>query len=102
MIRAHHLAAGAKGELKVSDLAVQKGGFTSKTYLITNAHGLPVRAEVTGGEISGFNRFDALVDKDLPTARVFLPDRGYDSYHIRSTIAEREGAPVIPAKGKRW
>ena len=31
----------------------------SKTYLITNAHGLSVQAEVTGGEISGFNRFDA-------------------------------------------
>jgi len=41
------------------------------------------------------------VDDDLPTARVFLADRGYDSDHIRSTIALRGGTPVIPAKANR-
>lgn len=43
---------------------------------------------------------DALVD-DLPTARVFLADRGYHSDHTRKTIAERGGTPVIPAKANR-
>ena len=56
---------------------------------------------MTGGEVSDFKGFDALVDDDLPTARVFLADRGYDSDHIRRTIAERGGTPVIPAKGNR-
>ena len=47
----------------------------SKIHLIINAHGLPVRAEVTGGEVSDFKGFDVLVDDYLPTARVFLADR---------------------------
>lgn len=46
-------------------------------------------------------RFDALVDDDLLAARVFLADRGYDSDHIRSTIAQRVGTPVVPARANR-
>lgn len=73
----------------------------TKIHLITNAHDLPVRAEITGGEVSDFKGFDALVDADLPNAKVFLADRGYDSDHIRNTIAERGGTPVIPGKANR-
>lgn len=73
----------------------------AKIHLIPNAHGLPVRAEVMGGEVSDFKGFDALVDDDLPTARVSLADRGYDSDHIRAKITERGGSPVIPAKDNR-
>ncbi len=42
-----------------------------------------------------------MVDDDLPNAKVFLADRGYDSDHIRRTIAERGGTPVIPGKANR-
>ena len=41
------------------------------------------------------------MDDDLPTARVFLDDWGYDSDHIRKTITERGGTPAIPAKANR-
>jgi len=51
--------------------------------------------------VSDFKGFDALVDDDLPVARVFLADRGYDSDHIRATITERGGTAVIPAKANR-
>ena len=82
-----------------------KGGFTSKIHLITpiisGAFGLPVRAEVTGGEVSDVKGFDALVDDDLPMARVFLADRGYDSDHIRATLARRGGTAIILAKSNR-
>ena len=78
-----------------------KGGFTTKIHLIANAHGLPVRAEISGGEVSDFKGFDALVDDDLPEARVFIADRGYDSDHIRSVIARRGGTPVIPGRANR-
>ncbi|MEP0391133.1 MAG: IS5 family transposase [Erythrobacter sp.] len=74
---------------------------TSKIHLIVDAHGPPVREEVTGGEVSDFRGFDALVDEDLPMARVFLADRGYDSDHILSTIALCGGTPVISAKANR-
>ena len=72
-----------------------KGGFTTKIHLIANAHGLPVRAEISGGEVSDFKGFDALVDDDLPEARVFIVDRGYDSDHIRSVIVQRGGTPAV-------
>ncbi|MEM6857725.1 MAG: IS5 family transposase [Pseudomonadota bacterium] len=95
------LAGGRKRGTQRQGFGRSKGGFTSKIYLITNAYGLPVRAEVTGGEVSDFKGFDVMVDDDLPIARVFLADRGYDSDHIRKTIAERGGTPVIPAKANR-
>ena len=62
---------------------------------------MPVRAEITGGEASDFKGFDVLVDDDLPAAKVFLADRGYDSNHIRNTIKERGGTPIIPGKANR-
>jgi transposase len=62
---------------------------------------LPVRAEISGGEVSDFKGFDALVDDDLPEAKVFIADRGYDSDHIRRVIEKRSGAPVIPGKINR-
>lgn len=59
---------------------------------------MPVRAEISGGEVSDFKGFDTLVDDDLPEAKVFIADRGYDSDHIRRVIENRGGAPVIPGK----
>ena len=57
--------------------------------------------EITGGEVSDFKGFDVLVDNDFPAAKVFLADRGYDSDHIRQTITQRGGTPVIPSKANR-
>ena len=57
--------------------------------------------EITGGEVSDFKGFDILVDEDLPSAKVFLADQGYDSDHIRNTITMRGGTPVIPGKKNR-
>lgn len=48
-----------------------------------------------------FKGFDAQVDDDLPKTNVFLADRGYDSDHIRNTITNRSGTPVIPGKANR-
>jgi transposase len=41
------------------------------------------------------------VDDDLPGAKVFLADRGYDSDHIRNIIASRGGTSIIPGKINR-
>ena len=69
--------------------------------LVTNAHGLPIRAEITGGEVSDYKGFDALIDDDTPAAKVFIADKGYDSNNIRDTVAERGGTPVIPMRSNR-
>ena len=57
-----------------------------------------VRAEISGGEVSDFKGFDALVDEHLPQAKVFIADRGYDSNPIRFVIKRRGGTPVILGK----
>jgi transposase len=51
--------------------------------------------------VSDYKGFDALVDSDLASAKVFLADRRYDSDHIRNTIIQRGGTPVIPSKSNR-
>jgi transposase len=89
VIRAHHLAAGAKG------------GFTSKVHLVSNASGLPIRAEITGGEASNYEGYDLLYDEDQKPAKVLITDRGYDSDHIRENIAQKDGATVIPTRKNR-
>lgn len=82
-------------------LGRSKGGFTTKVHLIANAEGLPVRAEITGGEASDYKGFDLLVDEDLPKAEVMIADKGYDSDHVRNTIAARGATPIIPARSNR-
>ena len=60
-----------------------------------------MRAEITGGEVSDYKGFDALMDDDTPAAKVFIADKGYDSDNIRDTVAERGGTPVIPMRSNR-
>jgi transposase len=62
---------------------------------------LPIKIDVTGGEVSDYRGFDILAGDGLPKATVFLADRGYDSDHIRKTIDERGGTAVIPGKTNR-
>ena len=69
--------------------------------MITNAWGLPVRAEITGGQVSDYKGYDALADDDVPAAKVVIADRGYDSDHIRNDVETRGGTPVIPGRANR-
>jgi transposase len=82
-------------------LGRSKGGFTTKVHLIANAAGLPVRAEITGGEASDRKGFDLLVDEDLPKSKVMIADKGYDSDHVRDIIAASAATLVIPARSNR-
>ena len=62
IIRAHHPAAGAKGGLAKKVLAVQKVASRPGYIMIANARGLPMRAEITDGEVSDCKGFDLLMD----------------------------------------
>ena len=68
---------------------------------MTNAWGLPMRAEITGGEVSDYKGFDLLMDGELPPPKVLIADRGYDSDHIRHCIEEGGGTTVIPGRSMR-
>ena len=60
-----------------------------------------MKAEITGGEVSDYKGFDLLRDAEIPDAKVFIADRGYDSNHIRNSVRSTGGTPVIPARSNR-
>jgi len=78
-----------------------KGGFTTKIHLRTNAEGLPIAAEITGGEVSDYKGYDLVMDAEAPDPKVFIADKGYDSDGVRADIEDRGGVPVIPMRRGR-
>jgi transposase len=78
-----------------------KGGFTTKLHLRTNTDGLPVAAEITGGEVSDYKGYDLVMADGGPVPKVFIADKGYDADWIRDDIEARGGVAVIPARRSR-
>ena len=78
-----------------------KGGFTTKIHLRTNAIGLPVAAEISGGEVSDYKGYDLVIAADGPKPKVLLADRGYDSDFIREDMESRGGYAMIPTRKNR-
>jgi len=60
-----------------------------------------MKAELTPGQVSNYASCDALRDEDLPTAKVLIADKGYDSDAIRDEMAAGGGVPVIPHRRHR-
>lgn len=60
-----------------------------------------MKAEISGGEVSDYKGFDLLSDGSLNVPKVFIADKGYDSNHIRETVARAGGTAVIPARANR-
>ena len=60
-----------------------------------------MKAEITGGQVSDYRGYDAVMDDDLPQPKVLLADRGYDSDHVREDAEQRGGTPIIPARKNR-
>jgi transposase len=80
---------------------LSKSGFKTKFRLIADAHGLPVRAELTGGEVSHNKGLIFWLTMNCSTQKWRYPTEGYDSDHIRNTVSSRGGTPVIPGKTNR-
>lgn len=78
-----------------------KGGFTTKIHLRTNAEGLPIAAEVTGGEVSDYKGYDLVMDADAPEPKVLIADKGYDADRIRADTEAKGGVAVIPTRSGR-
>jgi transposase len=62
---------------------------------LTDAAGRPLRLVLTGGNRNDFAAAPALLD-DLPPAKWFLADRGYDAEWIRNLLKENGITPCIP------
>lgn len=78
-----------------------RGGFTTKIHLRTNAIGLPLAAEISGGEVSDYKGYDLVMDTAAPAPKVFLADRGYDADRIRTDLEARGAVPIIPGRKTR-
>lgn len=78
-----------------------KGGFTTKLHLRANADGLPVAAEITGGEVSDYKGYDLVMADRGPEPKVFIADKGYDADWIRDDVEARGGVAVTSARRSR-
>ena len=73
-----------------------RGGNTTKIHLVTNAYGLPIDFEITGGDVSDVKIGEKLVEKNF-NAEFIIGDKGYDSEKLRTMIRARGAIPVIPS-----
>ncbi|WP_282078736.1 IS5 family transposase [Epibacterium ulvae] len=101
VIRAHHQAAGAKRGTPRQGFGRSRGGFTTKIHLRVNAHGLPIRTEITPGQTSDYLGFDLVMVDNLPEPKVLLADRGYDADRIRKDMENRDILTEIPMRKTR-
>jgi len=94
-------APRAQGGIQSQGLGRSRGGFSTKIHLRTNGAGLPIAAEITGGEVSDYLGYATQMTSGGPPARVLLADRGHDSDAIRQDMENRGGVAVIPARRSR-
>jgi transposase len=77
-----------------------RGGLTTKIHALVDAEGLPVRLQLTEGQVNDCTQAKILLDT-LEEGTILLADKGYDTEDIRAT-AEKAGAFAnIPAKRNR-
>jgi transposase len=104
--RLHHRAGAPSGGRRKrgtqrEGFGRSKGGFTTKIHLRTNAEGLPIAAEITGGEVSDYKGYDLVMDADAPDPKVLIADKGYDADRIREHTEANGGVAVIPMRRGR-
>lgn len=60
-----------------------------------------MKAAITAGQVSDYTGYAETVDADLPSTRVLIADKGYDSDAIREAVEAGGGAAVIPPRRNR-
>jgi len=96
IIKAHQHSAGAATSMS-EGIGKSRGGNTTKIHLAVDSYGLPIKFDITGGEIHDSKAAPELIDK-LPKSDYVIADKGYDSEAIREQIRDRDSQPVIPRK----
>ena len=69
---------------------------TTKIHVVTDALGLPLKVEITGGHVH--DSVPAVGLLDGTTCDYVLADRGYDSGQIVDCIRNHGAIPVIPSR----
>jgi len=94
-VRAHQHASGARrGEHRA--IGTSAGGPTTKIHMACDAHGNPIRFEVTGGQVHDSKAAPSLIEQ--LNAENLLADKGYDSEAIRQNARDKNIKPMIPRR----
>ena len=96
IVKAHQHSSGGSDPQNQA-IGKSKGGNTTKIHMCTDAFGLPIDFELTGGEVHDVKVAPEFIDR-LPTGGYVIADKGYDSEELRQRIIEKESIPVIPRK----
>ena len=81
-------------------LAVRERGPT-RIHLRVNGACLPMRTEITPGQVSDCAGCDLGMAGNLPQPAVLVADRGHGADKIRSDIERRNALPMIPMRKNR-
>ena len=95
-VKAHQHSAGA-ATAQPQAIGKSRAGLTTKIHLATDAYGLPINFQITGGEIHDCTAACDLIEK-LPVSEAVVADNGYDSEPIRQQIEGRGSRAVIPRR----
>jgi transposase len=96
IVKSHQHSMGAvKGE----ETAIGKSvaGNTTKIHAVVDSMGLPIKFEITGGEVHDSQMAPYLV-ASVPKAEYVVGDKGYDSEELRKQIEHQGSQQVIPRK----
>lgn len=98
--RAHACASGYGKDSAVQEaLGRSKGGFSSKVHAACDAHGLPLKFILTGGQVAECTQAIPLVE--TLSAEAVLADKAYDTNEFRDWLTAHETKAVIPPKSNR-
>jgi transposase len=78
-----------------------RGGFTCKVHCLSDATGLPLAFQLTGGEAADCTQFETLSALAEARPGYLIADKGYDSDAIRDSLREAGVRPVIPPRSNR-
>ncbi len=85
-VKAHQHSAGGAGQ-EGQAIGKSRAGNTTKIHLVVDGYGLPVKFEITGGEVNVCSVVPDLIAR-LSRAKVIVADKGYDSKFIRDQITK--------------
>jgi transposase len=100
IIRAHHCAAGAKGDSESGSWPLARW-LLDQIDVRTNGDCLPIGVVLTPGEAHDSTAYPDLMAERDSDLDVLLADRGYDSDPIRDDVRASGGRPEIPTKRNR-
>ncbi|MFC7556275.1 IS5 family transposase [Pseudoroseomonas wenyumeiae] len=100
-LKAHRTAASLlKKGLFPRRIGRTKGGLNSKLHAVCDEKGRPVVLLLTEGQMSDHKGAALMLDA-LPSARVLIGDKGYDSDRFRQALTARGIEPCIPSRRGR-